>query len=402
MSTRMAPARETDAYRPLEPLAIVALLMGVASVLVFFVDAVWFLFVLPIPAIMLAYVARRRIMNAQGQLGGYVPSTLALAASLVCTVGWVTSYFTARWIIESEAMAYADAFLQKVLDGKEGEAFLATVKPVMRNIHFSPTDLQRLKRHFPPPKGGVAPEFDNFRHNKLMSILFRSGKEAKIRLAARPQIRSKVEGEFFDVKLQYNLQSPYNTASFTLTVSSDYEPIPSGRRRSWYILITNQELGKDEELTDFGKEAKDAAHVAGKGVQYLASLISAGHREKWEARFKDMSVQSRNQFEQMVKAIRQDAAPTDKVEFGLRLPLLIVREEKLGDMSWRLTVQSQFEPANREIEFEITMETPNLKLEQEGWSFSAVRFLGERRKFSPQLTAPTPPPIMDTPPEIPR
>ncbi len=402
MSTRLAPPKESVDYRPLEPLAIVAVLFGLASVLIFYLDTIWYLFIVPIPGVMLAYIVRRRIIHSQGQIGGYAAATVALILSLVSLVGWVTNYYTARWIIESEAKAFADQFLQKVQTGKEGEAFLDTVKPSLRNINFPPTDLQRLKRHFPPPKGGIAPEFDVFRNTKLMTLLFRSGSKAQIRAAARPTVRSKVEGEFYDVKFNYILNSPYTNTPFTLTVASDYENIPSGRRRSWYIVITNQEIGTDESVTDYGKEVKDAEEVAAKGVQYLASLISLGDREKINRLFKNLSTEKRKELDQLIAAIRQDAPAVSKVEFGVRMPLLVLRETKSGPVSWQLTVQSQFEPANREVEFELTMETNNLSDEQKGWTFTDVRFLGERRKFAPQMNLAPPPPVSPSKPEIPR
>lgn len=382
MSTTAPPSAETQ-YQPLSSLAVVGLAFGLASPLVFFIDAWWALFLLPLPALALSTLARRRIARSNGALAGQTAATFGVALSVICGLGWVTHFMTRDWILEHESRQVVLGWIEKLRNGQDGQAFLDCVEPSRRRIDFEP-EPRNLKLHFPPPEGGTAPLYDTYRYSHFVSTVLRYGAKVEFTPMGRPEYKRVLGLTEREDQLKYRFRCtcPLGAGTATVTVVSANVPVASGVRRDWYIQ--NQEIALDSP-NEYNLRLDEATRSANVAVDYMAHLIAEGEKAKAEKLFAE--ARSLGDFSQLYNVIRGGAATTGKVNFTTRKPMLVLQDQG-ADRRWNLTLRGQFQSDTREVEFEMGLATDDLVRELQGWRFLSCRFLGERRRTTGQVGVP--------------
>ncbi len=378
MSVVAPPVRETARYKPVAGLAVLALLFGLASPLVFFLGKYWALLLLPVPGLIFAVMARRKIEASHGALAGYVPATFGAVLSVACGLGWTTHYITQNWILESESRRFVEAWFDKLKSGQDGLAFMDCVEPVKRKVDF-PLEPRNLKMHFPPPTGSAVPFYDVYRYGKFTSVALRYGQNVTLQPVGRPEIRDAALSYGFEkqklLKYQYLATSPLGQGVVEVSVATSNVPVASGFRREWHILSADFNLTDANEHHQKLAEATESGEFA---MDRMASLIAGGDKAGLEKLF--VSPDQRGDLDRLYTVLRGSAAAVGVQNFKVRKPMLLLGEEQKG-RSWRLVFRGQFENDTREVEYEMALETPSLMKELDGWRYANCRLLGERRRI---------------------
>jgi hypothetical protein len=108
-------------------------------------------------------------------------------------------------------------------------------------------------------------------------------------------------------------------------------------------------------------------------------LIADGEKDKLQSFFVPGS--GTGDLDKLYEVIRDRKA--GQTTFGVRKPMLLL-DEKRQDRGWTMRFRGQFENDVREVEFEVTVTTPDLGLELDGWKYLSCRYLGERRRTKVQ------------------
>jgi hypothetical protein len=115
-----SPELEDDArYSQVSPAAVVALLLGLASPLAF-VGPLFFVF--PALAVGVAFVALGKIRRSGGGLTGETLARAAIALGLACVAGALVRTSVRDTLLERQAIAAAEEWLQLLADGRLSEA----------------------------------------------------------------------------------------------------------------------------------------------------------------------------------------------------------------------------------------------------------------------------------------
>ena len=111
-------------YRSLSGLAVLALLLGLLSVVALAHPAAWSI---PLAAIVCAIIARRRIARRSDTLMGSSLATFGLVLALFFLSWAPVSFFTERWLISRDARGYGEEWLAAVFEGNLSRAYQATL-----------------------------------------------------------------------------------------------------------------------------------------------------------------------------------------------------------------------------------------------------------------------------------
>lgn len=127
---RLSAADETEvlSYHPVSPLAIAALLVGLASPLALFGQLAWFI---PVAGALLAVAALRQIANDEGIIGRKAALAGLMLALLFGAAG-PTRWAIVRYQARSEAQQFADYVFQFLRENQPLKAYQLTVKPGQR------------------------------------------------------------------------------------------------------------------------------------------------------------------------------------------------------------------------------------------------------------------------------
>jgi hypothetical protein len=106
---------EVAQYRPLCALAVVAMLVGLLSVLAIFAPMFWFL---PVLGIVLSAVSLRRIAASEPPLVGRGAALAGLGLSLAFAVAAPTDLLYYRWNLRQEARQFGILFFDYLAEGK--------------------------------------------------------------------------------------------------------------------------------------------------------------------------------------------------------------------------------------------------------------------------------------------
>ncbi len=117
-------------YRAVTVPAVLALVLGLLSVLALATPILW---ALPVAAGVVAVVAIRRIRSAPSEWTGIGMAYAGLALAVVFLVGGMTSRFTTRALVKLHAKAIGDRFVKRLEQGDiEGAFWLAVPKSQRR------------------------------------------------------------------------------------------------------------------------------------------------------------------------------------------------------------------------------------------------------------------------------
>lgn len=385
MSVAAPPTSETQ-YRPVCGLAVWGLLLGLLSPLVFVIGKAWALLFFCLPGLFLSAWARRKVMNSNGALAGYIPATFGVVLSVACGLGWVTYDATKDWILESEARAFVMGWCAKLQAGKDCEAFIDCVEPIKRKIDF-PLDARNLKLNFPPPEGTTVPQYDIFRYGKFTSMMLRYGPQVKLTPQGRPEIKETILRADRQqlLKFQYGVESPLGEGYVIFSCAAADVATPSGQRREWQVLDSQLTL---KHPSDFSIQLDEAVQSAEFAFTKMAGQIARGDKAGLDRLF--VSDQSQGDFPRICQTMWASAGSKGLAQFNVRKPLLLLKEERQG-AAWKMQFRGQFENETREVEFEMEVATPSLAKEADGWRWSSCRLLGERKRMvveSPPMKMP--------------
>lgn len=384
-----------DTYRPLSMLAVLALAFGLVSPLLFVIDAYWFCFLVPVPGIFLAFLARRQVLRSEGTLAGYVPATLAAVLTVGAGVGWITKSLVVQAIVDYESQRFLDAWLKKLAAGQIGAAFLDTQKPDQRRVSFDVEDQRYLRLHFPGRKEESLNAFDNFLHNPLINVLQRYGDGVKLRYLGR-QEHGAVAGEQRFVTHAYELTAPLGRFLAVVRVESEFESIASGRRRGWYVRMQGREVRGVLEMTPYGRGLMDASTSVESRLQVWISAVAAGDRDGFLA---ECAPAGRKDAAMIYDILRRGLAAKDSVGIGVSTPVLVIHDEARGAKGWRLRLATIFEAATVEVHAFVDMEIDDLAAGSKTWRVVGCKFAGEQKRQSSsgtkELTLPDRQPVPD-------
>lgn len=139
-------------YSQLAPMAIVALVLGMASVLAL-IGPLFFL--VPIAAIGLALLALGKIRNSDGALSGARLAHAAIALATICFVATIVRTEVRDRMLKQQASATADRWVAMMTEGRIAEAMellsgdaLSTLvpRPAPNTPPMSAEEMQRIAR----------------------------------------------------------------------------------------------------------------------------------------------------------------------------------------------------------------------------------------------------------------
>lgn len=371
-----------DTYRPLSVLAVIALGFGVLSPVVFLVDAFWYCLLVPMPGMVLAFLARRQVLRSEGTIAGYLPATLAAILSVASGFGWMTKALVVQAIVDYESHRFLEAWLQKLRAGQIGSAFLDTQRPDQRRVNFEVEDQRYLRLHFPGRKEESFNAFDNFRYNQLVNLLYRYRDQAKLTYLGR-QDHGMVAGDQRFVNHAYELTVPPGKYLAIVRVESDYETVTAGQRRGWYIRIRGQEGRRQVEQTPYGRGLNDALTSVENRVFKWVSLAAGGNREQFLA---EVAPPGRRDAGTVYEALRGQAPPKEALSISVATPMLLIHDEAKGATGWRLRLACIFESGDIEAHGQVELETDDLSAGVDAWRLLDCKFDGQQKRQSSSTT----------------
>jgi len=116
-------------YKPISPMAVVSLLLGIASLGAFFAGVLW---LIPPIAVLVGALTSRRLEKARDEYAGQFISKLGVLFAVIALFGAPTIYYTKRFVLGRESRVIADAFLDRILENKLKLAYAYTARPDMQ------------------------------------------------------------------------------------------------------------------------------------------------------------------------------------------------------------------------------------------------------------------------------
>jgi len=374
------PPATQESYRPVSGLAIAGLVLAVASALVFLLDSPWLLPLLAGPGLLLCFLARRRIRRADGTLAGYHLAGLGAAIALVVVLVYVTRHFTIYWIIRSESREFQDRWLQRMLEGKEGHAFLDTVPPEQRQITFNPTDLRKLRAHFPSPGNPDESLFDAFRRAHMTGALLRYRDRFQWEYRGFEEMTYALGS--YGVKHRYRIATPEISGDVIFTLRSGEAKLASGPRREWRVEIAAAEFAPQPAPTptDYGLDLHDAQREGSKVMKLWLRSVADGERDKAEAALGTASDATlKSSHAQLYNVLRQNSGPRERLRLNPKETYLVFDDRE--GKAWTLEYHGVMDTGAREVEFRMRLQTDDLLKGPDSWRIAGCRFLGERKKM---------------------
>src|SRR3954464_10485796 len=92
-------------YKPISPMAVTSLVLGIASLGAFFSGFLW---IIPPIALVIAGLTSRRLEQARDEYAGQFAAKLGVLLAVVSLCGAPTIYYTKRFILGRESRAVAD------------------------------------------------------------------------------------------------------------------------------------------------------------------------------------------------------------------------------------------------------------------------------------------------------
>jgi hypothetical protein len=160
------PEQSAD-YRSLSALAVIGLLIGLASPLCFGAPL---LMIIPAAGIVVSLIALRQIANSEGALAGRWVATLGLVLSVVFLCAPTARATAIRLLRTSQADSFARDWLSALVAGKTDYAFR------LSSDSTHPPAPPEPGRTTPPPNA-----FENFKGLPIVAALSAAGADADIR-----------------------------------------------------------------------------------------------------------------------------------------------------------------------------------------------------------------------------
>jgi len=285
---------ETTGYQPLSILAVLGFVVAAGlAVLVAGGAAIalwtrtplllppWLILVAAV-AVLVGWIARVQIHNAEGTLGGKWAANWAIGLCVVIAPLYAAYYAATYFAVTSMGQDYAVRWLKLLADGDADAAFWWTIRPGERPKEGEPIrDLLEASRNQMNPTAGIG-EVTAFRRSELVRLLNNAGKEAKIDPVNLNNWGFEQGG--------YNVQGTYKVTgregSFLVVVAAQGVTATTGelRGRQWHIVQNGsyRDRAVPPELNAEGN-AKAQAVVLGRA--YLEQLLGLLGKQQLEEAF---------------------------------------------------------------------------------------------------------------------
>lgn len=409
MSSSATPTAlpETGQYKALSVLAIVACFLGLACIVILFREnAIAFVLMLAVPAIIVSIIARYRIRNSDGTLAGEALATLGLMLSVGCTVAWLTKEFTKSYITETEARNNVERWIEFVRKKKAGPTFLLSTDPEKRKrANATPDEVRKLRLRF-DLGGRDGNEFDNFFADPILAGLYRYGEQTswefdRIVKSERPK------DSIVQYWYQYRVKSPVFDGNVILLAASRDVATDDGMKREWSVRIDGDNSKRTLDMTPHGEELNDCIRMVEDTLKKLFYAI--GDHEFGEVeKFVTPEFYKSANYKQILGKVRP--VTHDRV-IGVGIRLLFVKEENRQGDSWTIKQVMTVEPSLApEIELEVTLHSTDPSRKK--WIVQDWKFLGERKRLAESMSgdlkatesggAPATPEIPENPLKMPR
>lgn len=381
-----APAEET--YKPLSLLAVIGLGLSLLSTLIYLFGSEWLIF-LPALGFLISAIALYRIKRSDNALAGAGVARFGMALGLVTGLSWLTVQITMTLVLQNEATTFVERWLECVREGKDGLAFIATVRPGNRPSEITAEDLEprMLRVRYPSPFGSA---YDFFLASPIAELLLRGGKDISWQRLGISEY-FYYEGSWY-FKHRYRIKTPEVEADFELLTVSDQVDRPTGPRREWRVDVNNSKMLPDNMVTTpYGLELTQARNEAFRVVHQWIGHIAFANKEK-AREYLERSPLLDAEFERLYTALRRGesgAAVSVPVLNRNRQPV-VLRAVKDGPR-WHLVLRTTVETGPREVDCQFALETPELNSEKETWRIVDLKYLGDRKKAEmsiPEMPSP--------------
>ena len=236
---------ESQPYRPLSLLAIAAFgLAAVYTVIAVIVGLIamlnrtplplpiWTL-LLPVLATTMAFVARFQIRRSEGTVGGLKLASWAVGLSAGVGIVYGMYYLGTFLAVRSQAQAFADAWLQKIVRGKLDDAFNDTTPPPRKIVGTLRQTLE-LKYNNALPESNTRGRYSSFGASEYVRLLQIAGPKAKIEPTGVGDWEYEKQG--FTVLLTYRVTTDLATFPLQVKVHGAESQTGDFAGRQWYVV----------------------------------------------------------------------------------------------------------------------------------------------------------------------
>src|SRR5216684_3189869 len=188
--------RELVVYRRISGFAITSLAFAVSFAVCLVMATLWglrdrsplllpaFVQALPVIGAALALTAMYLIRNSEGTLAGMKLAVWGWWLSVVFGLGYGAYYGATSLAVQKQAEDFALGWLNKVKDGKFGDAFMDTQDPAnrqkLKSEALDQINIQFLMAMGMPKDGVLRPPLDVFRENPLVHLIEQGGAATQI------------------------------------------------------------------------------------------------------------------------------------------------------------------------------------------------------------------------------
>ncbi len=218
----MKPAEDTQLqqYGAISPLAILALLLGIASVAAL-IGLGWL--VVPLVAVIVAALALAKIAASEGALVGRAAAAVGLMLALLFASIAVTRTVARQSILTGHARQFADDWLEQVRSGQLESA---------HQLHLPPAERQApgtALRDYYQRSTTARNEMDTFFSQPLLRTVIQAPPAANIKFN---RVAAHFPGEDFDrVDLLYELKLPDGKTTPLVVIAERFKGDEGGRWR---------------------------------------------------------------------------------------------------------------------------------------------------------------------------
>lgn len=213
-------------YRSLSVMALISLLIGIASFLSLFSNL---FLILPLCGIVLSLLAMRRIATSSALLAGRGAALLGLALCVAFGVAALSRAGVIRHFRSGEAEQYARKWLEEITANNSDQAFKMTLAGV---------------RPLPPPEPGMpsptTTPYQNFMADALIKKLAAVGANARIELLKTLEYRSPARREYVVRQLYritpHDASDPATSDAVEADLTIQHSHFPGQKERHWLIV----------------------------------------------------------------------------------------------------------------------------------------------------------------------
>lgn len=185
------------AYRGISPMAVLALVLGLASPLAVFNH---FLLILPILGTIVALLAIRRIAASEGELAGRRLALAGLALAVVCATALLTRDAVSKQVVAGQAAPWAEEWCRLVMADRH-EAALELTRPLETRRAIDQSLLEYYQTN-----ENAKQELAKFRESEVVQLLTEAGEDARI-------VPAEVQGLVRDARGNFTLLQNFRLES---------------------------------------------------------------------------------------------------------------------------------------------------------------------------------------------